>query len=159
MPIVYGLDRDSAEVQVLILVPSRELAIQIEQVVREMGTGFKTHAIYGGRAISKDKLDLKHHPAILIGTPGRIADHVRRGTFATDTIHTLILDEFDKSLEVGFESEMAEIIDALPQLRKRILTSATHDPFRAASSANRAKMDNRKASVFPEPVPAPSWQR
>ena len=125
LPVIAGLDADSNEVQVLILVPSRELAIQIEQVIREMGTGFKTNAVYGGRAGSQDKIDLKHRPAILIGTPGRIADHFRKESFPTEQIHTLILDEFDKSLEIGFESEMIEIVDSLPNLKKRILTSAT----------------------------------
>lgn len=125
LPIIEKLDTACAEVQVLILVPSRELAIQIEQVTREMGTGYKVNAVYGGRAGSKDKVDLKRRPAILIGTPGRIADHLRKGTFSTEFIHTLVLDEFDKSLEIGFESEMKEITAALPKVQKRILTSAT----------------------------------
>ncbi|MEO9802432.1 MAG: DEAD/DEAH box helicase [Reichenbachiella sp.] len=125
LPILAGLDRNTEQVQVLILVPSRELAIQIEQVIREMGSGFKTNAVYGGRAGSKDKIDLKHAPAILIGTPGRIADHMRRETVHKDHIKTLVLDEFDKSLEVGFETEMTEIIEALPSVEKKILTSAT----------------------------------
>ncbi len=125
LPIIDLLDMNSKEVQALILVPSRELAIQIEQVVREMGTGYKTNAVYGGRPFSKDKIELKHHPAILIGTPGRIADHLRRDTFSVNAIKTLVLDEFDKSLEVGFEDQMTEIIQALPNIDKRILTSAT----------------------------------
>jgi len=125
LPIIQGLDRNCTEIQVLIVVPSRELAVQIEQVTREMGTGFKTNAIYGGRSGSQDKIDLKHRPAILIGTPGRIADRLRRETFSTEFIKTLILDEFDKSLEIGFESEMIEIVDELPNIEKRILTSAT----------------------------------
>ena len=127
LPIIASLDPNCAEVQVLILVPSRELAIQITQVTREMGTGFKNNAVYGGRPVSKDKIDLKHRPAILIGTPGRVADHVRRGTFSTSYIQTLVLDEFDKSLEIGFEAEMAEILAALPRVRRKILTSATQE--------------------------------
>lgn len=125
LPIIQDLNPDCDDVQVLILVPSRELAIQIEQVVREMGTGFKTNAVYGGRAGFQDKMDLKHRPAILIGTPGRVADHLRRDRFPTQYIKTLVLDEFDKSLEIGFESEMNEIVDSLPLVDKRILTSAT----------------------------------
>lgn len=125
LPIINYLDTHCLEVQVLILVPSRELAIQIEQVIRDMGAGFKANAVYGGRPFSKDKMELKHRPTILIGTPGRIADHLRKETFSIGFIKTLVLDEFDKSLEVGFESEMNEIIVALPQVTKRILTSAT----------------------------------
>ena len=127
LPIIQNLNADCAEVQALILVPSRELAIQIEQVTREMGAGYKANAVYGGRTVSKDKMDLRHRPAILIGTPGRIADHLRKETFTTDFIQTLVLDEFDKSLEVGFEEEMSEILSALPVLAKKVLTSATHE--------------------------------
>ena len=127
LPIIAELDIECAEVQVLIVVPSRELAIQIEQVIREMGIGYKTNAVYGGRAGSKDKTEIKHRPAILIGTPGRIADHLRREVFSTENITTLVLDEFDKSLEIGFEVEMKEILALLPNVRKKILTSATQE--------------------------------
>lgn len=125
LPIINSLDAESNEVQALILVPSRELAIQIEQVVRAMGSGFKVNAVYGGRAISKDKIELKHTPAILIGTPGRISDHFNAERFSKDSIKILVLDEYDKSLETGFEVEMNAIISELPRLKKRILTSAT----------------------------------
>jgi len=125
LPIVAALDAACSEVQVLIVVPSRELALQIEQVVRQMGTGFKTNAVYGGRAGAQDKIDLKHSPAILIGTPGRLADNLRKGRFSAEFVKTLVLDEFDKSLEVGFELEMTEIVAALPYVEKKILTSAT----------------------------------
>ena len=125
LPIIKTLDLHCKDVQVLILVPSRELAIQIEQVLRSMGSGFKVNAVYGGRPMSKDKIEIKHVPAILIGTPGRIADHFSSNRFSRDHIKTLILDEFDKSLETGFESEMKYIINQLPRINKRILTSAT----------------------------------
>ncbi|MEH6408654.1 MAG: DEAD/DEAH box helicase, partial [Leeuwenhoekiella sp.] len=125
LPVIDFLDPEVDEVQALILVPSRELAIQIEQVIREMGSGYKVNAVYGGRAVSKDKIELKHSPAILIGTPGRIADHFGQERFSTDFIKTLVLDEFDKSLEVGFADEMKFIINLLPSVNKRILTSAT----------------------------------
>jgi superfamily II DNA/RNA helicase len=125
LPLVEKLDATSTEVQALILVPSRELAIQIEQVVRTMGSGFKVNAVYGGRPMSKDKIELKHTPAILIGTPGRILDHFDADRFSKNSIKTLVLDEFDKSLETGFEVEMNAIISELTQLDKRILTSAT----------------------------------
>lgn len=125
LPIIASLSTECTDVQVLIVVPSRELALQIEQVIRQMGTGFKTNAVYGGRAGAQDKIDLKHRPAILIGTPGRIADHLRKETFPITSLKTLVLDEFDKSLEVGFEAEMTEIVAALPQVTKKIMTSAT----------------------------------
>jgi superfamily II DNA/RNA helicase len=127
LPLIETLDLNCAEIQMLILVPSRELAQQIEQVARKMGSGFKVNAVYGGRAGALDKIDLKHRPAILIGTPGRVADRIRRDQFSLHHIQTLVLDEFDKSLEIGFENEMIEIIEALPNVKQRILTSATSD--------------------------------
>ena len=125
LPLLETLDPESKEVQALILVPSRELAIQIEQVIRSMGSGYKVNAVYGGRPMSKDKIELKHTPAILIGTHGRVSDHFSNDRFSKEFIKTLILDEFDKSLEVGFEYEMRGIINQLNTLDKRILTSAT----------------------------------
>lgn len=125
LPLLKVLDPESQEIQALILVPSRELAIQIEQVVRSMGSGYKVNAVYGGRSMAKDKIEIKHNPAILIGTPGRISDHFNNNRFSKLSIKTLILDEFDKSLEDGFEEEMKGIINQLPSLNKRILTSAT----------------------------------
>lgn len=127
LPLIEILDKNCDEIQALILVPSRELAQQIEQVARKMGSGFKINAVYGGRAGSLDKMDLKHKPAILIGTPGRVADRLRRDKFSLERITTLILDEFDKSLEIGFKDEMEEIIKTLPNVRQKILTSATND--------------------------------
>ncbi len=125
LPVVAALDPDETEIQALILVPTRELAQQIEQVARQMGSGYKVNAVYGGRSGTLDKIDLKHRPAILIGTPGRVADRFRRDPSELSRIKTLALDEFDKSLEIGFEAEMEQIIGALPGLRQRILTSAT----------------------------------
>ena len=127
LPTLEELNSNCENVQLLILVPSRELAIQIEQVIREMGTGFKANAVYGGRPFSKDKIELAHAPAILIGTPGRVADHLRKETFLIEDIKTLVLDEFDKSLEIGFEKEMSAILSSLPNIKRRILTSATQD--------------------------------
>ena len=125
LPLLETLDPNIDEVQALILVPTRELAIQIEQVVRNMGTGYKVNAVYGGRPMSKDKIEIKHSPSILIGTPGRILDHFDSDRFSRESIVTLVLDEFDKSLEIGFEDEMAGILSELPNIKKRILTSAT----------------------------------
>jgi superfamily II DNA/RNA helicase len=125
LPLLKTLISDSKEVQALILVPSRELAIQIEQVIRSMGSGYKVNAVYGGRPMSKDKIEIKHTPAILIGTPGRVLDHFNNERFSLKYIKTLVLDEFDKSLEDGFELEMKGIIGKLSNINKRILTSAT----------------------------------
>jgi len=89
LPLINSLDPTSKEIQALILVPSRELAIQIEQVIRSMGSGYKVNAVYGGRPMSKDKIELKHTPAILIGTPGRVADHFSNDRFSKNNIKTI----------------------------------------------------------------------
>jgi len=126
LPLMAELDAEATEsTQAMIVAPSRELAIQIEQVAREMGTGHKVNVVYGGRHFSKDRQELATAPTLIIGTPGRLADHLRRGTVSGTSVATLVLDEFDKSLEVGFEDEMKEIVAALPSLKKKVLTSAT----------------------------------
>ncbi len=126
LPLLNNLNPDSKGVQAMILVPSRELALQIEQVFKQMNTGFKVNCCYGGHSTRTEKNNLTHAPALLVGTPGRIAYHVRNNNFSTDSIHTLVLDEFDKALEFGFKEEMALIISKLTMLKKRILTSATN---------------------------------
>lgn len=126
LPLLLTLKPGDSSVQVLILVPSRELALQIEGVFKTMNTPWKTCCCYGGHPIAEEKKSiLGNHPAIIIGTPGRITDHLSKGNFDASTIHTLIIDEFDKALEFGFHDEMAEIIEQLPGLRKRMLLSAT----------------------------------
>ncbi|MFD1258417.1 DEAD/DEAH box helicase [Mucilaginibacter terrae] len=125
LPLLGNLQNDIATVQALILVPSRELALQIEQVFKTMSTGFKVNCCYGGHDVKTERNNLSHPPAVLIGTPGRIAHHLRRESFSTHTIHTLILDEFDKALEFGFQEDMTYIIKQLPAIKKRMLTSAT----------------------------------
>ena len=126
LPLLLTLKSGEEGVQVLILVPSRELALQIDTVFKAMGTLWKTCCCYGGHPIAEEKKSIQgNHPAIIIGTPGRITDHLSKGNFDPETIHTLIIDEFDKSLEFGFHDEMAEIITQLPGLKKRMLLSAT----------------------------------
>ena len=125
LPLLDRLEPELEAVQALILTPSRELALQIEQVLRDMGSGFKVNAVYGGRSRYKDQQELQHPPAVLIGTPGRVADHFRRDPALAAQIHTLVLDEFDKSLEIGFEEEMKAIVRTLPAVDKKVLTSAT----------------------------------
>ena len=125
LPIFEMLQPEILSVQCLILVPSRELALQIEQVFKKMGTGFKITCCYGGHLRETEENNLKQAPALVVGTPGRLADHIRRGNITTAHIETLVLDEFDKSLEQGFEAEMSFIIQSLPNLKKRMLTSAT----------------------------------
>ena len=125
LPVLQLLDSNKTGVQVLILVPSRELAIQIEQVFKQMGTVHKINCCYGGHSVRIEENNLQHPPAVLVGTPGRVAHHLRRKKLVLENTPTLILDEFDKSLELGFKDEMEFIISQCKSVRKRILTSAT----------------------------------
>ncbi|CAM3620026.1 DEAD/DEAH box helicase [Flavobacterium gelidilacus] len=125
MPIFQLLEENINNVQCLILVPSRELGLQIEQVWKKMGTNYKVNICYGGHSLDTEIKNLSNPPAILIGTPGRIGDHLDRKSFDVENITTLVLDEFDKSLQLGFHEEMSFIISRLPKLNKRVLVSAT----------------------------------
>jgi len=125
LPVLKNLSADAKGVQALILVPSRELALQIEQVFKLMGTGFKVNCCYGGHPVKIERNNFEQPPAVLIGTPGRIAYHLRKENFDESAISTLVLDEFDKALEFGFQEDMAYIIGNLRSLKQRMLTSAT----------------------------------
>lgn len=125
LPILENLDAENKNTQALIVVPSRELAMQIEQVFKIMGTGNKITATYGGHKREIEENNLTEAPTVIVGTPGRLGDHIRRGNITTDSITTLVLDEFDKSLELGFLEEMKFIIESLKNITKKILTSAT----------------------------------
>ena len=125
LPLLGHLRDDVDYVQALIVTPSRELAIQIEEVFRSLGTSFKVNSTYGGHSIKVEENNFSQAPAVLVGTPGRICDHVNRGNLDISKVKTLVLDEFDKSLEMGFQEEMGYIVGELTSLQKRMLISAT----------------------------------
>ena len=126
LPLVDAIDAASDDVQAVVLVPSRELALQIETVFKSMGTQLRAMSCYGGRpAMDEHRVMTGNHPQIIIGTPGRMNDHLHKRNFDAATVRTLVIDEFDKCLELGFEDEMSEVISQLPRVRKRVLTSAT----------------------------------
>lgn len=126
LPVLESLDySNTSTTQAIIVVPSRELALQIEQVFRGMATGLKITACYGGHKREIEENSLLHPPALIVATPGRLCDHIRRESVTVETVHTLVLDEFDKSLELGFLEEVGFIVGCLPNLKKRLLTSAT----------------------------------
>lgn len=124
-PVLRNLKKDTKGIQAIVLVPARELALQIEQVFKSMGTDFKVTVCYGGHDKKIEMNNLIEAPAILIGTPGRIRYHLQNKNFDPSSIKTLVLDEFDKALELGFQEDMDYIIGNLRNLSQRILTSAT----------------------------------
>src|SRR5690606_2803939 len=106
LPILEILDKNNTGTQALIIAPSRELVQQIDQVFRSLRTGFKVTCCYGGHKREIEENNLIQAPALIIGTPGRLCDHIRRNNITVDTIKTVALDEFDKTLEAGFQEEV-----------------------------------------------------
>ena len=126
LPLIERLNEGPACVQAMVIVPSRELALQIETVLKTMRLPWKAMSVYGGRAAMDEHRTMKGlQPTIIIGTPGRLNDHLEKGNIDATTISTLVIDEFDKCLELGFQSEMQKVIDKLPAVKHRYLTSAT----------------------------------
>ena len=127
---------------VLVLVPSRELAIQTQGVASKLCRDTRAYACYGGRPAMDEHRAMRNlSPQMIIGTPGRVLDHMQKENFDYTHIDTLVIDEFDKSLELGFRQQMADILALLPSVRKRILLSATDSPeipsFVGAGSVHR----------------------
>ncbi len=126
LPLIQRLRKDINGVQAVIIAPSRELALQIDSVIKSMRTPFTSVAVYGGRAAMDEHRTIKSlNPTIIIGTPGRLNDHLKKGNFSTVVASNLIIDEFDKCLELGFMKEMTEVLQQLDKVEYRMLTSAT----------------------------------
>lgn len=124
-PLIKLLDPTSRSTQALVIVPSRELAIQIEQVFKSLKTGFRVSTCYGGHSIKLEKNSLGEYPEVVIGTPGRLSDHVNQGTLETEAIKLVVLDEFDKSLQLGFHDQLSDVFRKLSGTQQHYLTSAT----------------------------------
>ena len=116
---------DTEKLQAVIIAPSRELVIQISDVIRPIAPDYKVTSLYGGHNVADEKNSLQNVPGIIVGTPGRLLDHANRGNIDLTNVRQLILDEFDKCLELGFEEEMHKLLKKMPNLSRKILTSAT----------------------------------
>ena len=126
LPLVQLLDARQDDVQALVIVPGRELALQSDRVLKDMGSGLRSAACYGGRTAMEEHRKLKDvRPQIIFGTPGRLNDHLDKGNISPYGVRYLIIDEFDKCLEMGFHDEMARLLKKLPGVRRRFLLSAT----------------------------------
>ena len=125
-PLVLALSAGIAvNPQAVVITPSRELAQQVGETMRTLAQGFKTTCVYGGHRVEDERLSLNPAPVILVGTPGRILDHMNRGHIVLDRVRFLVVDEFDKCLELGFEEEMKKVVESMRFLEKRMFTSAT----------------------------------
>jgi ATP-independent RNA helicase DbpA len=126
LPLLPLLEKKTGDIQLLILSPTRELAIQIEEVVKKLVTNKKVTCCYGGHAVDIELNNLKEPPAVLVGTPGRICHHLRDKAIDLSATNAVVVDEFDKCLELGFQPDLEFIFSHLPALDFRILTSATN---------------------------------
>ena len=151
LPLLERLDMSCGKVQAVVVLPSRELARQVFEVWRAMATPFHAVAFYGGRPLEQEIASLSGaSPVLVIGTPGRLLDHLNHASFAIDDCTLLVIDEFDKCLEMGFQEDMQQLVEKLPNAGSRFLLSATDAPeipdF-ASASANR--LDFRSGNEQP----------
>ncbi len=127
LPLLAKIKPQGAAAQALVIAPTRELAIQIERVAEQLGAelGIGTIVIYGGADIERQKEKLRRHPQLIIGTPGRLLDHVRRGTLALGSVNKIVLDEADEMLKMGFIEDVETLLDTAAQDYQLALFSAT----------------------------------
>ena len=126
MPLVQLVDADCDEVQAVVITPGRELALQSAEVLKSMGSGLRGMACYGGRPTMDEHRVLRQvKPQIIFGTPGRLNDHLEKRNILADDIKYLVIDEFDKCLEMGFQDEMSALIDKVQNVDRHFLLSAT----------------------------------
>lgn len=126
LPLVERVNPAVEGVQAAIIVPSRELAKQVSEVWRAMKNECRMVALYGGRSLEQEVASLGgSEPSVIVGTPGRLIDHLKRGNVAVERCPLLVIDEFDKCLEMGFREEMEQLLSLLPAAKTRYLLSAT----------------------------------
>ena len=128
LPIIERMDRESEAVQALILAPTRELAMQITQELREVAVyheGLRVVCLYGGEPIGKQINALKRKPQIVVATPGRLSDHMKRRTVTVKEVQTVVLDEADRMLDMGFIHDVTRILDKIPNRKNLGMFSAT----------------------------------
>ena len=126
IPLIQLLNVEADEVQAVVIVPGRELAQQSANVVKDLKCGLRAMALYGGRPTMDEHRTLRDvRPQIVFATPGRLNDHLDKGNILANTVKWLIIDEFDKCLEMGFQAEMEKLANSLPNVERRVLLSAT----------------------------------
>lgn len=128
IPLLENIDTSLRTTQALVLCPTRELAMQVSGEVKKLSKykkGLNTLAIYGGDPIDKQINNLKRGVQVIVGTPGRVIDHLKRGTLSFRDVHTIVLDEADEMLDMGFREDIEMILDTMPADRQTVLFSAT----------------------------------
>ena len=128
IPLLQKVDVQDKRTQAIVLCPTRELAVQVAEELRHLSKymhGVKILPVYGGQDIGKQIRSLKGGTQIIIGTPGRVMDHLRRKTIRCDFVHTIVLDEADEMLNMGFREDIETVLGYLPEERQTVLFSAT----------------------------------
>ena len=126
LPLQEQLDRDDINVQMLVIVPGRELALQSHEVLQNMKCGLRSMACYGGRATMDEHRRMREvNPQVVFATPGRLLDHLEKGNILCDSVQVIVIDEFDKCLEMGFAREMSAILGFVDDNCRRVLLSDT----------------------------------
>lgn len=126
LPLVATIDGQKDEIQAVVVVPGRELAMQSLRVLQQMRSGIRGYACYGGRAAMDEHREMRNvRPQILFATPGRLNDHFDKGNIDADHVRTLVIDEFDKCLDMGFADEMTRLVSQIRFVNRRVLLSAT----------------------------------
>ena len=123
LPLIESIDAEKLELQALIIAPTRELAVQIEQVFKAIKTGIKVTTCYGGHSVQVERKSLEGKCHLVIGTPGRLCDHIDRGRLELKKVKSLVIDEYDKCLEFGFYDQLDFITQELVQLEGVTLVS------------------------------------
>lgn len=157
IPLLMKMDPENRKTQAMILCPTRELAIQVAEELRRLAkymSGIKILPVYGGQEIVKQIRSLKGGVQIIVGTPGRVMDHMRRKTIRTDAIHTVVLDEADEMLNMGFLEDMETILGELPEERQTVMFSATM-PHAIAQIAQKFQKDPKMVQVVKKELTVP----
>lgn len=157
LPLVNKIDVTENRIVALIMCPTRELAIQVAEEIGKLGRfkGIRSLPIYGGQDIVKQIRSLKKKPQIIIGTPGRLLDHINRKTIKLDDVQTVVLDEADEMLDMGFMDDIQSILSLVPPERHTMLFSATM-PANIQKLAQQFLRNPEHVSVIPKQVSAPT---
>jgi len=160
VPLISRIAATEDRIVALIMAPTRELAIQVAEEIEKLGRfkGLRSLAIYGGQDISRQIRSLKRKPQIIIGTPGRLLDHINRKTIRLDDVRTVVLDEADEMLDMGFMEDIQSILKLVPEERQTLLFSATM-PANIQRLAQQFLRNPEHISVIPKQVSAPSIQQ
>lgn len=160
LPLVHKIDVQENRIVALVMCPTRELAIQVAEEIGKLGRfkGIRSLPIYGGQDIVKQIRALKKKPQIIIGTPGRLLDHINRKTIKLDDVQTVVLDEADEMLDMGFMDDIQTILGLVPEERHTMLFSATM-PANIQKLAQQFLRNPEHVSVIPKQVSAPTIEQ